>query len=96
MMLTLVGLGMILVGGSQTALAHGWGHHGYHARYAPGVYNRSYWGPRYPAYYGGGFVGGYSACGPGYAGYGAVPYGYAYPQPGLGVAGRNFSFWLQP
>jgi hypothetical protein len=99
LILTIAVVGMLLVCGTQAASAHGFGHRGYAGRYAPGAYRGAYWGG-YPRYYGAGYLGGYGACGPGYAGYGGSPYGYGYgygyPAPGLGVAGRNFSFWLHP
>src|SRR5262249_49484788 len=85
LMLTAFAFGLLTIGGVQTAQAHGHGY--YHARYAP-VYARGYWGSRYPAYYGPRYVG----CGPAYP---VAPYA-AYPAPGLGVASRNFSFWISP
>jgi hypothetical protein len=32
---------------------------------------------------------------PAYPAYPATAFGFNYPQLGFGVAGRNFSFWLQ-
>jgi hypothetical protein len=92
-MLAAVGLGMFLT--SNVAMAHGWNPYGHHRR--PAVrYYRPVYGYSIPApYYG-------HACGAGY-GYGAgypseaAPYAYpAYPQPGIGLAARNFSLWLTP
>lgn len=92
--LSLVGVGLLMACGTSAAMAHGGGY-GYPGRYAPrGGYHHASWrgygAPRYGVGYGG--------CGPYPA---AVPYGYgvgygAYPAAGLGLATRNFSFWLQP
>lgn len=98
MTLTLVALGLLVFGGSQVAMAHGYPGHGYRPAYrgnywAGYPYARGAYVP-YTARYGGGYGAG---CGVGGA---AVPYaagygaGYGYPQAGFGVAGRNFSLWF--
>jgi hypothetical protein len=95
LMLTLVGVGMLVLCGGQIAQAHGPGHHGH--GWGPRPAYGYYHGPRgyYGSYYRGGY--GYGWSSPYYA---AVPYPYpyiyAYPAPGLGVATRNFSFFVQP
>jgi hypothetical protein len=99
---SLLGVGILMACGASSALAHGGC--GYGGRYAPYGGHHAYWrGYPTPGYgYGAGY--GYGPrCG-GYTPYAVgVPYGYgagygygAYPAAGLGVATRNFSFWLQP
>ncbi len=97
-MLTLAGVGMFVLCSGQIAQAHGPGHHGHGYGPRPGYGNyhggpRGYYGSYYRGGYGGGYGYGHGWCGPHYA---AVPYGYAYPAPGFGVATRNFSFFVQP
>ena len=96
----MLGVGMLLVGGASQASAHGgpYGHAGYGRPYGGHhAYWRGYPAPRVGYGYGGCAprVGVPYPYGVGYgAGYGV---GYpAYPAAGLGLATRNFSFWLQP
>jgi hypothetical protein len=91
-------LGVLAFAGASTALARG-PHHSPPPRRA--VYSYGYGAYRAP--WNAGYRGGYgSYCGrprtvayPVYPAYAGPVYGPAYPQVGFGVAGRNFSFWLQ-
>jgi hypothetical protein len=92
--LTLVGLGMFFCG-TNVAMAHGYVHHGHGPAHGHQAFYRG-------GYYGGWGVGyapvpiyGSYGSGSGYDGYSYGNYGYAYPQAGFGVAGRNFSLWFQ-
>ncbi len=96
---TLVGFVALVLCGNQVAMAHGYGHGGYHHPAARHVYHNNWGGGYVGGYglgyggYGVGYGGGYG-CGTGYGGYG-VPYGYGYPQPGFGVSVPNFSLWVR-
>jgi hypothetical protein len=105
-LLVSVCLGVLVFSGTTAALAKGPHHHGY-ARHGH-AHHRHGDGPRWSGYRGGyGGYGGYGGhggyCGPrgvayypAYPGYGApYSYGPGYSNWGLGVAGRNFSFWVQ-
>ncbi len=90
-------LGILVFAGAGTALARGpyhrppAVHHGHHYGHGRGSY---------AALWQSGYRGGYRPyCAPhrrvaAYPAYRGPVYG-AYPQLGFGVAGRNFSFWLQ-
>jgi len=85
-------LGVLACAGATTALARGPQHRPPAVRYG----NAHHGVPRYNAYYRGGH-GPY--CAPrrravAYPVYTAPVY-TSYPQLGFGIAGRNFSFWLQ-
>jgi hypothetical protein len=95
-------LTVLVFSGTTTALAKGPHHHGY-ARHGH-AYHRHGDGARWSGYRGGyrgyGGYGGY--CGPrgvayypAYPAYAAPYYGPGYSNWGLGVGGRNFSFWVQ-
>jgi hypothetical protein len=93
-------LGILFFAGTTTALAKG-PHHGGYARHGHGHHHRHGDG-RWSA----GYRGGYGRhCGPrgvayypaypAYPAYAAPYYGSGYSNFGFGVAGRNFSLWLQ-
>lgn len=92
-------LGILAVGGASTALAAGphRGHgppvvrHGYPPR--GGSWHTGYRGHQ-PHCLPGRRVAAYPVY-PAYPAYPATAFGFNYPQLGFGVAGRNFSFWLQ-
>ncbi len=79
--------------GASTAMAghnhHGYGHRaGHHGHQGHGWSGNGYHGGHGSGYRG--YGGWYGAP----AGYGYGVYPYAYPQPGFGVATRNFSLWF--
>jgi hypothetical protein len=98
-------LTVLALGGATTALANG-PHHGY----GPPVARYGYphrggsWGGGWGGGWNSGYRGGYApychsgrrvAAYPAYPAYPAAPFGYRSPQLGFGIAGRNFSFFLQ-
>jgi hypothetical protein len=91
----------LVFGGAATALAHGPQYRPQAARGGFGGYggygNAPYggWYTKYRGSYGPQCVPGRVAAYPAYPAYAAPAYGLGYPQLGFGVAGRNFSFFLQ-
>jgi hypothetical protein len=92
-------LGALVFGGASAALANGPHHGPPTARGGYGNFhsNSPYggWYTKYRGSYGPQCVPGRVAAYPVYPSYGVPSYGQIAPQLGFGVAGRNFSFWLQ-
>jgi hypothetical protein len=89
-------LTVLALGGARTALAKG-PHHGH----GPPVVRHGYphrggsWHTGYRGYTPYCHTRPHVAAYPAYPVYPRPGFGYGYPQLGFGIAGRNFSFWLQ-